>query len=291
MIIQNLNHEFKVKQILQDNSQFKIYLCQYYAANKLQMCEIIQLKHLGGNRLVISYFNGIILDGLWEDFMECFINEESLYVVVKFHEGIKLAERLSKEKFSLQERAMIFERICERAVLQNAPNYLLWNGLQKKHLIVDNRLNVFMQYDLAEVQKHYQYTMKEVSDSMLVWLKLIFKKELKYKVCNQLIQFKKQLIQHEFTSCIELYEAYIRLKEELLLLHNGGLQWIPNTLPYRIWNFIKKGMKQVKYILLYLILAAAIALSVLVFQKNVQKNNEITQVVEYIGTVKIGGEE
>ena len=291
MIIQNLNHEYEVKQILQENSQRKSYLCQYYAVSKLQMCEIIQLKNWARNRVVISFFNGIVLKGLWEDFMECFIKEESFYVVVKYHEGSKLAERFTKEKYSLQERVILIERICEQLVLQNAPSYLLCNGLHKKHLVVDNRLNVSMQYDLAEVQKHYQYSMKDVSGAILFWLKLIFKKELKYQICNQLMQFKKQLTQHKFTSCMELYQAYILVKEELLLLYEGGLQWMPNTLPYRIWNSVKRGMKKVNYILLFLILMVAIALSILVFYKNVQKNNEIIQIVEYIGTVKIGGEE
>lgn len=291
MIIQNLKQEYEVVRIIEDNPHRIVYLCRYHMEMQLQMCEIIQLKNMGKNREVISHFNGIVLKGMWEDFMECFIKEESLYVVLKFHEGDKLKDRLKKEKFSLQERAILFEHICERIVLQNAPYYFLSNGLNKEHLVVDGGLNVYMQYDLAEVQKFYDYSIKEVCRALLLWMKLLFKNELKYKVCKQLIQFKKQLIQYEFTSCMELYDTYMQLKEELLQLYEGGLQPLPNTLPYRIWNSMKRGMDKVKYMLLFLLLVATIALSILMARRHLQKSNLSRQVVEYIGTIKIGGEE
>lgn len=313
MVIKNLNNEYEVIQKMKSYSKNTVYQCRYQSGGKVRVCDIIHLKDMAGNREVITYFNTILLKQLWQDLIECFVKKESIYVVVKSHPYSNLAELLmegghsmeekhpmegghsTEEAFSLPERARIFENLCERIILQNMPYYILYDGLQKEHVVVNQRLEVYMQYDLDHIRNYHEYTMEDICDSVFFWLNLIFKKECRYKSSEQLMRFKarlkwgKSISRQEFQNYMDLYKAYMEVNKELLQLYEEGVLYVHRTLPYRIWEQIKKFVSRVKYILLVLILVLTVGVSIVVYRNHLQKVHSNVSVLDRIGTVEIEG--
>lgn len=289
MILKSMKHEYEVLQKLASSSEHGVYQCQYLKGDQKQQCLAVEVKKEICSSGVIDLFNKITVKNWWEDFIECFIRGDAMYVITAYHDYPVLFNEVQKGEYILWERICIFENICQAIIIQNIPPVILCDALKKEHLVINRHLDVFMQYSLMHIEKYYKYSMGDVINALFYWFKLLFKKELKYKTSVKLTEFYERLKNNKFRDIMEVYESCISFGDELRMLDRTKQLYLHNTLPYRIWEGIKKISSQLRFkvmAFLFLLLAAG---SVLFYKVNKEVKDSPVSGLSYIGTVKIKG--
>ena len=139
MVIYTYGHQYPVTSVLESNDKYDVYICNDSESNGF--CRVLRLKDKSEIPDLVAWLSEVVDRDVFTDYMEHFMFEDSLCIVMKYTQGIILTDRIDTEAAPLRERLELFRKILERAVLLDIPDYFLDKCFEPKNIILHHRIS------------------------------------------------------------------------------------------------------------------------------------------------------
>ncbi len=284
MLIQTYEHEYKIISHLLNNDLGDIYICRDIAID-LEYT-ILRIK----DRVIVPglmvYLNTNMRKEIFADYIEHFVFEDDLCIVLKYYRGGSLSEKLNSEHCSLNERMKIGKKILDRIVFLDMPLYFLKNCLTGERIIVRPNLDIFFNYVLSDIRDFAAVDDQAVLKAFAAIFKMLFADELSKQSAPPISQFYSALHKEQYFNNIELYKQYTKMCREVELIPEEELGK-PKSKWFLLWERVKR-----QFVVLKKILAAALFILAVVYLACTVKefiDPTLTRVnhFEFIGTLEI----
>ena len=278
-MIYTYGHEYTVSSVQKTTGEYDCYICDDPVNGGF--CRIISIKNKMLFPELVRWLSETVNPSVFTDYIEHFIYKDTLCIVMRFTQGVRLAEKLDMEAMPLAERLELCRRILERGVLLDIPGYFLDRCLDESSIIVSNDLTVSFNYAIDDISSTRECDpMRKVERLM----RIMFARELERKVPDELIAFFNEMPELMKTDIIEFYSRYYMMMSKLTERDAGSEE--PKSIWFRIWNRLKKLWSVIKRVVMFLLLAAAVVY--LVFTINTSgSSNKKSPNFDRIGTVII----
>ena len=264
MTIQTLKHQYYILQRLDETEVFIHFLGREEKdARGKRLYDIFQIRDRELAVKLIMIFMEQMSNRAFEDFYECFSRDGELYLVFVHKEAVSLAAKLEGEACVLKERTAIGKNILERLLLLNMPDMLAWDVLRADTIQVTPALDIHFLYSLKEISNFEAVTIEKTENRMADIFSLLFQRELSLESSPDIPVFLEHLRKGEYQDYRQVYEAYLRLAEQL---ESPSAALHPNTFWFRVWDRVKKVYQKAKPVLLtllFLILVVYLIYSIL----------------------------
>ncbi len=283
MTIQTLKHQYYILQKLDETEALIRFLCREEKdARGKHLFDIFQIRDRELAVKLIMVFMEQMSNRAFEDFFECFSRDGELYLVFVHKEAVPLAQKLEEESCVLKERMSIGRNILERLLLLKMPDMLAYDVLRPDTIQVTAALDIHFLYTLSEIRDYETVTMEKVEERMADVFSLLFQRELSLESSPDIPAFLEQLRNGQFTDYRQVYEAYLRLTEQL----ESAASLKPNTVWFRIWEKIKAVLKRARPAAVALLVAALAIYLIYSIMYPAPAQNEAYD-FQRIGTVEI----
>lgn len=279
MVIYTYGHEYPVASVSDSTDRYDCYICN--DSRNGSFCRILRIKDKAVIPPIVSWLSEVADPAVFTDFIECFVFEDTLCIVMKHVRGLTLADKLSTESMPLRERLELFRRILERAVLLNIPVFFLEKCMSPKEIIVSPDLTVSFNYPIEDISGE---GLGDPLPRILTVFRNVFSIEIERKVPDELMEFYEWLQNCGTLDLKEMYSYYYLMMTQLVERNAGTEE--PKTLLYRIWELVKRLWLKCKKILMFVLLVAAIFYLAFTI-KTVDSNQKQEPNFDSIGTVVI----
>ena len=278
MVIYTYGHEYPVTSVQRTGDDYYIYICTCEGGG---LCRIMSIKDKSLFPELVSWLSETVNAEVFTDYIEHFIFEDTLCIVMKYTQGINLSEKSDTEGMPLRERLELCRKILERAVLLDIPDYFLDKCMDMSNIIVSADLTVSFNYPIDDIIGSRDCRPLKKVEKLL---RIIFARELERKVPDELIEFFNEMPDLVGSNMIEFYSRYYMMMTRLIEREAGDEE--PKSIWYKIWNKIKKSWGKLKKILMFLLLAAAVTYLVFTIQTSGSSTKRQSN-FDAIGTVII----
>ena len=279
MVIYTYGHEYPVTSVQKSTDEYNIYICTDDRDGGF--CRIMSIKNKALFPELVGWLSANADPSVFTDYIDSFMFEDTLCIVMKYTQGITLADRSDTEAAPFRERLELCRRILERAVLMDIPDYVLDRCLDPRHIIVQPDLTVSFNYPIEDIIGSRECAPMAKAEKLM---RTIFAQEIERKVPDELMAFFDSLPELMGSDKIELYSKYYMMMTSVVERNAGDEE--PRSIWYRIWDKIKKIWGVLKKIVMFLLLAAAVVY--LVFTINTSGSSTRKQPnFDSIGTVTI----
>ena len=280
MVIETIGRDYRITGRPDGDGAF---LCESTADGKRYLAVPVDDSEL--DAAAIDFLYRQTSNPVFSDLADCFVDRKTFFVTFKMHEGAALGELLSGEDMSLEERLYLLRKILECAILQKTPHYFLARCLSAENIFSTHDFSVSFRYDLRNLKKHADGTMRQVQLALRTTVALVFSEELKKEVIPPVKSFIASLETEEYADCMEIYKQLSLTALAVMRIERAELQK-PKTLPFRIWERLQKGFKPLKRILAAAILVAVLGYMIMTFQA-AGKDSGPAKTITKIGTMEI----
>lgn len=258
MVIQTLDKAYEVIKKFEENPGRAVYLCRKAGDEEGKTFLITAFASDTLPREQVIFFMELSLRREAEDFEECFLKNEFLYLVFAWRDEEPLLEVLKKETLSAAQRLEVSRSLVEQLVRKNLPDYLLYEALSTKNVGVAGdgavSFNYFMENNNLLGWELYPEVLKRLS----YWLRELFSQELAADGAEDLEVFTQGLENQKYRSYAELYRRYRAVYERMAeKIKDDGLR--PDTFLIKQWKRLKRAVKWLKYLLYAAVLIAMLA--------------------------------
>lgn len=284
MVIQSEKHRYTVISRMKTGRQSTCYQCK----EDNQDFYIVVLFHISDR--VKEYLAQLEWKQNFQDLEECFQGKHKYYVVFYTPVGRLVKEKLNRENCSLEERARIAKEMLERMLLQNMPVYFVQDGLSGEHVWINDTADICFQYELKDIEGYEKITMADVGKRLEEWLHRLFPREIKSRACEELSEYREFLKQGEYTTYMEIYDAFLIVYKKIMEAVERGEEFLPRPWKERICEWGKQFGRK------YHVWMAAAGLLLLLcltvgFVIHSRKNDaKAEQGFSFIGTINLEGE-
>lgn len=279
MVIYTYGHEYPVASVSESTDRYDCYICN--DSRDGSFCRILRIKEKEAVPPLVSWLSAAADPAVFTDFLEYFIFEDTLCIVMKYVRGLTLANKLTTEALSLRERLELFRRILERAVLLDIPDYFLEKCMDLKEIIVAPDLTVGFNYPIEDITGERR---SKPLPRIVEVFRRVFALEIERRVPDELIVFYNWLQDYRALDLKELYSQYYLMMTQLIERNAGTEE--PKTLLYRLWELVKKLWQKCKRLLMFVLLVISIVY--LVFTINTADTSKGHDPnFDSIGTVRI----
>ena len=279
MIIHTYEHDYPISSVKEKNEIYECYICRNLIDGGF--CRIMSIKDKAYFPGLVSWLTETVNRDTFTDYLEHFNFNDTLCIVMKYTQGLTLADKLATESLSVTERAEIGRKILEKIVLQEIPDYFLSKCIDPECIIVSPDLTVNFNYMIDDIIGSRQCDAMECINKLL---RLLFARELERKVPEPVIKFFDKLPELLELSVIEIYGEYHEMIGELTDIPDTEEE--PQSVWYKIWNNAKKVWSVLKKLIMFaLILLAAIYLIMTI--DGVKSSSTRKANFDRIGTVTI----
>lgn len=282
MVIETYKHKYPVCCVKEVNDTYESYICRSETDGRL--CSVLSVKD---KRLIAGIIEGLttIVDPeTFTDFLEHFICEDKLCVVMRFREGMSLEKKLSTEVMPLAERLEIGRRILEKIIIRRIPDYFLAKCCHTKNIIIDRDLTPHFNYPIEDIELMWKYTQSAAMACVENLLREMFSAELERRVPTALMNFFDELPGcFETGGLIEVYSAYYNMMPMASENETGEE---PKTFWFIAWEKIKSTAARFKKVLLAAIILAAVGYLFYIIV-DIGRHEEKTDNFSSIGTLEI----
>lgn len=279
MVIYTYGHEYPVTSVQKSTPDHDIYICNDTVNNGF--CRILRLKDKSVFPELVGWLTLNVDREVFTDYIEHFMFEDSLCIVMRYTQGITLADRNDTEAAPLRERLELCRKILERAVLLDIPDYFLDKCLDLNNIIVQPDLTVSFNYPIEDITGQKDCAPMKKAEKLM---RIMFAKEIERKVPDELMDFFRKMPELAGEGMIELYSKYYMMMTGLIERDAGDEE--PKSIWYRIWDKIKKFWSKLKKVLMFLLLAAAVFYLVFTIQTSGSSTKRQPN-FDSIGTVTI----
>ena len=278
-MISTFETDYPITAVRETNETYNSYLCRNLRDGGL--CRILSIHDKSLFSSIVSWLTDTVDPNAFTDFIEYFIFDDDLCIVMKYTQGLTLEKKLATEALTLTERLELGRKILERAVLQDIPEYFLDKCFSPDCIMAAPDLTVSFNYPIEDIMKNRDCSAKANIERVL---RLLFARELQRKVPDRLIVFFDRLPELLEGSMIDLYSEYYALCNALEGYVTDSEQ--PKTFAFRLWEGIKKCFRKVKTVLI--VLLVLIAFGYLIYTLfDTGKSRVKDPHYDRIGTVKI----
>lgn len=284
MLIQTYERGYQIISHILTNDLGDIYICRDVATDLEYTVLRIKDKAVIP-RLMVSLDRSIQRD-TFTDYIEHFVFEEDLCIVLKYYRGISLAEKLRSEHCSLAERMKIGKRILERIIFLGMPLYFLHNCLRGERIIVKPNFDVFFNYVPSDIRDLDNIDDQAVLQSFANVFTMLFRGELSMQSAPPINEFAAALQKEEYFDSIAIYKKYNEMCHEVEQIPEEEILK-PKSKWFLLWERLKKRIKLLKRILAVGLMIVGIIY--LAYSTKQAVNPTINHVnhFEFIGTLKI----
>lgn len=283
MIIETLETKYEVIRYLYSDRHIERYICRVEDGDDTFTC--IRIKEKKWIVSVMEFLMGQLENRDFTDLSACFVNEEHLYIMMRYTEGILLEEKLSYEETELEERLELAKAILDRLLLQNMPDYFMNDCLQLSRIHVSPGMSIGFEYELAGITDYEKTRFADVESRVAKIMELLFADELSKKTLPAMEKYIKSLKKNGYRDLMEMYTVYDELYKAILAMDESELV-TPRTGRFRAWERFKKIMRPVKKIVAVLLILGSIGFLIWTAYTSSQDGNS-SKVFEYIGSVEI----
>ncbi len=279
MVIYTYGHQYPVTSVLESNFKYDVYICRDSESNGF--CRVLRLKDKSEVPQLVAWLSERVDRNVFTDYIEHFMFEDSLCIVMKYTQGITLADKSDTEAAPFYERLELFRKILERAVLLDIPDYFLDKCFEPRNIIVASDLTINFNYPIEDITGQKDCAPIRKAEQLF---RTMFAREIERKVPDELIDFYKKMPELGGAGMIELYSKYYMMMSALIERNAGNEE--PKSIWYKLWNKIKKLWKVLKKLLTIALIAAAIAYLVFTI-RNSGSSKEKEPNFDSIGNVTI----
>lgn len=254
MVIETFEHKYPVCCVKEINDKYESYICRNVTDGGL--CSVLSLKDKRLFPGIIEGLTAIVNPGIFTDYLEHFIFEDKLCVVMRYRDGMSLENKLSTETVPLAEKMEIGRRILEKIIIRRIPDYFLAKSCHTKNIIIDRDLTPHFNYPIEDIEHMWKYTQGAAISYVKDLLREIFSAELKRRVPTVLMDFFDELPAcFEKGGLIEVYSAYYNM---MTMAIGNKTEEEPKTFWFIVWEKIKSAASRFKRVLLIVIVLAAL---------------------------------
>ena len=279
MVIYTYGHEYPVTSVQKTTDEYNCYICTDSVNGGF--CRIISIKNKALFPELVSWLSKTVDPSVFTDYIEHFIYDDMLCIVMKYTQGVTLADKNDTEPMSLKERLELCRKILERAVLLDIPDYFLDKCMDTGNIIVSADLSVSFNYPIEDIIVMRDGAAIKRTEMLL---RLMFAREIERKVPDELMKFFDEMPDLAGANMIELYSRYYMMMTRLIERDAGDEE--PKSIWYRIWDKLKSLWAVIKRVLMFLLLAVAVVY--LIFTINTSgSSTKQSKTFDSIGTVTI----
>ncbi len=284
MLIQTYEHGYKVVSHVLTNDLGDIYICRDIATD-LEYT-ILRIK----DRVIVPglmvYLNTNIQKETFVDYIEHFVFEDDLCLVLKYYRGISLSEKLNNERCSLNERMKMGQKILDRIVFLDMPLYFLENCLTGERIIVKPNLDIFFNYVPSDIRDLAAVDDQAVLKAFTAIFKMLFADELSKQAAPPINQFYSALHKEQYFGSIELYKQYTQMCREVELIPEEELNK-PKSKWFLLWERVKRLFKVLKKVLAVALMILGIVYLASTIKESIDPTINHVNHFEFIGTLEI----
>ena len=254
MVIHTFEHEYPVTHVREIDGTSECYICRNESAGGL--CRILAISDK-------SLFGGIIpgladaaANSAFTDFIEHFIFDDMLCIVMGYTQGVSLKDRLETDSYALAEKLELGRRILERMILCELPDYYLTKCADATGIIVDSDMTLHFNYDIDDITSAHTYTREGAMEKVAELLRFFFAKEEENYTSAELSEFLGKLPQHiEAGDLVALYSAYHEMMQKATAADAKPAG--EDSIWHKLWEKLKKLGGVLRRVLMVLLLIAA----------------------------------
>ena len=251
MTIYTYGHEYPVASIQKSTDTYDCYICTDNVNGGF--CRILSLKDRTVFPELVGWLSKTVDPAVFTDYIEHFMFDGMLCIVMKYTQGVSLADKSDMEAMPLRERLELCRRIIERTVLLDIPDYFLEKCFDTHNIIVAPDLTVSFNYPIEDITENRDGVPIKKAE---LFLRQIFAYEIERKVPDELMAFFGEMPELAGANMTELYSRYYMMMNRLVEREAGDEE--PKSIWYRIWDKIKQIWKRVKKIIMFLLLTAVV---------------------------------
>ena len=247
MIIENLNQCYEVIRQISSADRMSEFLCL-----EQQSQEEFLLVRIADPTLAkrFTLFLEEKISGTdFPDYKECFQADGAFYVAFTYSSERTLADKLSMENCTIEERAEIARRLLEQLLLRSPNPYFMRNSLRPDMVTVTESLDVAWNYHLDEVRTFDCCTMGMVCQRLAEVMHFLFEKELHGKQYPSLENYLLELKEDKLSDYLNLYREFMPVYEVLCV---NVQERLSQTYLERLWEGCRKIIDKPKSLKGYL---------------------------------------
>ena len=283
MVIETLDKKYEVIRYLDSDKHMERYVCR-----DTEFAEDYFMIRIKEKKWIVSVMDFLMRQLENRDFTDlaaCFFAEEHLFIAMRYVEGVTLAEKLSYEDCSLQERLEIGKAILDRLLLQHMPDYFMDDCLNDKQILLSPGMNVSFMYRMDGITDYEKTRFGDVEGRIAKLLELLFAEEIGKKTLPQMEAFIKALKKHAYQDLMSVYEVYDELYKAIPEMDPEELA-MPKTRAFRAWERTKKIFRPIKKVVAALLILASIGF--LIWSAyDASQTGKPKKIFENIGTLEI----
>ena len=279
MTVYTYGHEYVISSVQETNEKYNIYLSKDRDSGGF--FRLLCVKDRTLFPVIVSFLAEEADPDVFTDYIENFIFEDNLFVVMRYTQGTTLKDKLDTESISFIERLELCRRILERAVLLSIPDYFIEKCFNFDNIIVENDLTVKFNYPIEDIAVNQDSAPIAAAEGLF---RKVFAHELERKVPDELMEFFDGLPELYGAGMIELYDRYYSMFTAIT--EKGAGEEEPKSFWYLAWEKIKVILSKLRAVLMFLLLAAAIVYMVFTIYSS-QSSKTPSPNFDKIGTVDI----
>lgn len=283
MLIQTLGKEYTIIKYIYSDDRMERYLCREEGTGEKKT--VVRIKDREWITENMEFFMQQMDNTHFTDFEACFVSDGYLHIIMRHTDGVTLREKLDNEKCTVDERLAVGRALLDKMMVQDMPGYFLQDCLKVTNIIVTAGQDVGFEYEMSGGIRKGKVPFPEVQNSLSKVFKQMFSHELHHKTAAPLCRFYQNLRQGKYEEFLDIYTAYDNMCKEIRKTPPESLM-VPQTLPFRIWGKMSKGIVYVKRMLAVLLFIAALCFLAYAVRKS-GEDGSAKRVFEHIGTLQI----
>lgn len=265
MVIQTISKRYQVIKKLSGSDQIEAYLCRSDQKPSDDRFLVMGLNGDALSRKILPYFMEFSSRADNGDFLDCFIQKGSMWLVFRYYEYPCLRERMEGE-FLLEERLEASRTMMEWIVAHNLPYYLQYEALNPDNVVVSDASEVYFNYLLTEPEFLTACRMEDVQQNLAACLEILFAPELEEEVSAELSVFLKGLREKEYTGYSGIYRDYRKLYE-LLVRHKDEGRLKSRGWLLRMWERLKGFLKRLRKVFYWAVILGLMGFLIYLYLK------------------------
>lgn len=284
MVIQTISQGYRVIRRLYDSDQVKGYVCLEQGDLSKTLFLLVELNDPMLSKKMIPYFMELNTRENKGDFINCFVNGGSLWLIFRYYRYPFLYSK-AKDDLRLKERLEASRTMVEQILIQNLPFYLQYEALNPRNIVVSDVPEVHFNFLLSEPDLLDECSLLDVQKRLASCLKALFAPELEKETVPELANFIMELQEKDYTGYSEIYRDYRKLYGLMDSVEEAEQPYSKNIL-LRIWKGLKGLYNVLKKVLYAAVLLVLVGMIIYIIVKPETTSDHTTQ-FNRIGTLDI----
>lgn len=261
MVIRNLEKQFIVIGKQPGEGEAEQFLCRLDGEREGAEYRIVRLPLSRAGAELVSWLQEQKNRESFSDFSDYFSDQDFLYIVMRLGDGIRLEEKLRRERCSLAERLKIAEQLVTGMILKEEPPFFFSAAMDSRLIRVTPAMEVGFDYDLSGIEDYREADFALGQRRLGQVLGQLFEKELKLSALPDMERLIYGLGHGQYGGLLDIYRELAPIVKEWSAKEETALK--PQSLAFRLWERLKSLARLGKKLAMAGLLALALGYLIL----------------------------